>query len=252
MSQEAAPTERPRPDPRRGVFETLLVVDGHPIELDAHLARLGASVAALYRRQLPETVRPLVLRESHAGALGRLRVTVEPGDGDQLDAYALAVAVNPDDVFPSHSRGAALRTLLVDRGLGAHKWADRAALERAEAIGPPGTVPLLVRESGAVLEASRANVFAVRDEALLTPPLAGDILPGIARACLVDVAAENGIEVRERELPLAELTGADEAFLTGSVRGVEPVVSLDGVAAAGPGPISRLLARDLRRRWLGA
>jgi para-aminobenzoate synthetase/4-amino-4-deoxychorismate lyase len=251
MPEQAAATRESRPDRRHGVFETLLVVDGRPVELDAHLARLGASVRALYGLEAPDGLRDLVLSESRAGALGRLRVTVAPTREGGLAPHAVGAAVDPGDVFPAGSRAASLETMRAESGLGEHKWADRELLERAEAVGPPGAVPLLLAADGSVLEASRANVFAVVDGGLLTPPLDGRILPGVTRARLIEIAGERGITVNQERLGLERLLGAEEILLSGSVRGIEPVAALDGVEVARPERMVRLLAGELRRRWLG-
>lgn len=253
MSREATPaTQRPRPDKRNGVFETMLVVDGTAIELDAHLERLAGSTRELYGEEPPTGIRELVLRESHGVALGRLRVDVTPRRSGGLEAFATGAGVYPDNVFPHGERAAALFTMVVDRGLGGHKWADRAMLERAEALAPLDSVPLLVREDGTVLEASRANLFTSSGGVLLTPPLALGILPGVARAAAIEVARENGTEVREQELSREDLFTAEEVFLTGSVRGIEPVRAIDDRPIPCPEKASRPLARDLRRRWLGS
>jgi branched-subunit amino acid aminotransferase/4-amino-4-deoxychorismate lyase len=55
--------------------------------------------------------------------------------------------------------------------------------------------------------------------------------------------------VREQPLPTADLQSADEAFLTNSIRGIEPATALDGGPLPGCGQISRRLADALRRRW---
>jgi para-aminobenzoate synthetase/4-amino-4-deoxychorismate lyase len=227
-----------------GVFETLLVSAGAPVELGAHLARLAASVRELYDAELPGDVAALAAERASGLSLGRLRVTVAAGDGG-LEARSAVEAVDPACVFPTWERGADLSTLLHPGGLGAHKWADRAPLEG----GPAGTVPLLLDRGGEVLEASRANVFAALGERLATPPLDGRVLPGIARAGAIAAAAEAGIAVEERPLGRDELLAAGEVFLTGSVRGVEPARSLDGAALPAATDLSRRVAAGLRRRW---
>ena len=85
---------------------------------------------------------------------------------------------------------------------------------------------------------------------LRTPPLAGGVLPGVTRARVVALARAAGIEVREEPLRTERLLVARELFATGSVRGVEPIRSLDGVAVGGPGPVTTRLARELRAQWL--
>jgi para-aminobenzoate synthetase/4-amino-4-deoxychorismate lyase len=245
-------TALPPPDPQLGVFETMLVQDGHPIELDAHLERMNASLEALFGSEAPSGTRELVLERACDIDLGRLRLTVAPNAGGDLRAEVATAKVQPALVFPSPELEVALRSHVVEGGLGAHKWADRRLLEAAEAEAPAGSVPLLTDGDGEVLEASRANVFLVRDGALITPPADGRILPGIARRRAIEVAGESGIEVREEAVAPNRIAEADEVFLTGSVRGIEPVSSLDGAGLASGGEISGRIAAGLRQRWLGA
>ncbi len=125
---------------------------------------------------------------------------------------------------------AALASVTMPGGLGAHKWVDRSPLEEAQARLPGDALPLIVDTDGSALEASRANLFAVRDGALHTPPLDGRILPGITRGRVIELANSATIPVHEQALSHDDLLEADEVFLTGSVRGIEPAGSLDGVA----------------------
>lgn len=236
----------PHADPGRGVFETMLVISGRVVELDAHLGRLNASVEALYRRPLPERARGLTVDRAAALERGKLRLTAVPAPG-ALRLAVKAEEVEPGAIFPGPERATSLRASVVPGGLGEHKWVDRDLLERLE-DGSPGELPLLLDADGAVLEASRASVFAIAGGLLLTPPTDGRILPSIARRQVIEVAREEGIGCSEEHLAVDDLRGA-EAFLTGSVRGIEPVRSLDGAALAPPGEISGRLADALRRRW---
>jgi para-aminobenzoate synthetase/4-amino-4-deoxychorismate lyase len=230
----------PRPDPARGLFETLLVLDGAPVEADAHLERLSSSLDALYGAAPAPELAGALEEHSRGLVLGRLRVDLAP---DGSVAGIATEPVDPADFFP-RERGAELRSLPRPGGLGAHKWADRRALGEARGA----TVPLLV-DGDEVLEAARANVFAALGGALFTPPADGRILPGIARAGAIAAAAEAGVEVREGRLDRGRLLAAEEVFLTGSVRGVEPALALDGEPLAGGGELSRRVGERLRRRW---
>jgi para-aminobenzoate synthetase/4-amino-4-deoxychorismate lyase len=238
----------PRPD--AGVFETILIWEDRPVELDAHLARLGASTRALFDADPPDG-RRLVLDHSRGGGIGRLRLDVRPTGSGRLNASVIVAPFDRANVFPAPPLGTELASVVVDRGYGAHKWIDRDILTRAEATVGPGAAPLLVGTDGTVFEATRANVFAVRGGRLLTPPLDGSILPGVARAAVLAVAGELGLEQREERLDLDLLGDADEVFLTGSLRGVEPVRALDGTEFALGGPASTALAAALKRRWFG-
>jgi para-aminobenzoate synthetase/4-amino-4-deoxychorismate lyase len=143
-------------------------------------------------------------------------------------------------VFPGYGRGVRLRPLAVPGGLGAHKWADRRALEAAD---DGDTVPLVVDDDSA-LEAARANLFVVEDGAIFTPPADGRILPGVTRRRVMEL-----MPVSEEAISLDRLVAADEVFLSGSVRGIEPVRDCQGVGAWPEGPVTTLVAGELRRLW---
>jgi para-aminobenzoate synthetase/4-amino-4-deoxychorismate lyase len=226
-----------------GIFETLLVRHGRPVELDAHLERMEHSLRALYAMALPGAARDLVLGRAEDLALGRLRLDVAPG----VPGAVRAAPVDPALIFPGWRGALRLRRLAMPGGLGPHKWADRRALAAAEADA--AAVPLLVDADGSILEASRGNVFLVRDGTLLTPPADGRILPGITRGRVIELALDAGIPVEERGLVPADLDAADEAFVTGAVRGIEPVRAWEGGERTAEGPVTGTLAARLQALW---
>jgi para-aminobenzoate synthetase / 4-amino-4-deoxychorismate lyase len=254
----------PHCDPEKGVFETLLALDGRPIELDAHLERLEASLNVLFDSGLPPDAERLALDGARQLKLGRLRLSVAPADDNRLRVELDAQGLDPESAFPAQRRSIELRSLPLAGGFGAHKWVDRELLERAEAELPDGAVPLIVDRDGTALEASRANVFAVKGDALLTPPTDGRIVPGITRRRVIELARAAGRETREEPVTVDDLLAADEVFLTNSVRGVEPVHSIDGdvphfkrpygcsnSGTSAGGGVSGEIAAELRRSWLG-
>jgi len=230
-----------QPDPAKGVFETLLVVDGEPMELGGHLARLGRSLAEIYEVGLPGGARELVCATAAGVGLGRLRITAVPADGEvEIDLEARPV--DPTIMFPTS--GAALRQVDRPGGHGSHKWVDRAGMDHPDA--GPGQ---LIRDGEELLEAGWANLFAVREETLWTSAADSRILAGTARAAVLEIAGAEGIETREQPLTAPDLLNAEESFLTNSIRGIEPATSLDGTPLPGGGQISRRLAAALRQRW---
>lgn len=230
-----------QPDPSKGVFETLLVVDGRPVEPEAHLARLQSSLAALYNAELPaETVERMGAAAAEL-ALGRLRLTAVPREGG-LDLDVSTRPLDPALMFPA--AGAALQRVDRPGGHGPHKWVERRGMDH-----PGGGSGQLICDGGELLEAGWANLFAIREETLWTPAADGRILPGMARAAVLAIAREEGIATQERPLRSEDLLAADEVFLTNSVRGIEPATELDGEPLAGCGPVSRRLAAALGRRW---
>ncbi len=114
----------------------------------------------------------------------------------------------------------------------------------------PGAGPgQLICDGDELLEAGWANLFAIREETLWTPPLDGRILAGTARAAILEIAGEEAVDAQERPIRAQDLLTAEETFLTNSIRGVEPATALDGASLPGSGPLSRRLADALRRRW---
>ncbi len=238
----------PHADPSKGVFETMLVLGGKPVELAAHLARLSASLAELFGADLPSGAREDILRRARGVSHGKLRVTVAPDDAGRMATEIVTADVEPSRVFPREP-GVALRSFVAEGGLGAHKWADRSLLAKAKAGARPDELALLVDGDGAALETARGSVFQVKAGRLLTPPTDGRILPSIARSQALEIARAEGIEATEEPIALDDLRRGS-VFLAGSVRGIEPVASLDGVDLAPPGEISSRIAAGLRRRWL--
>jgi para-aminobenzoate synthetase/4-amino-4-deoxychorismate lyase len=208
-----------RPDPARGIFETLLVRDGRALALDAHLARLYASASSLYRAALPAELESRVAQTAAlAHRPSRLRLSARPGSDGVIEVSI--------EVLPlSATLPVRLRTWTLPGGLGAHKWSDRRLLSELERHSRQA-IPLLVDADGFILETSRHNVFALgRDGVLRTPPADGRILAGLARARLL-IAGER--EAIEAPLRVADLRHAGVVILTNAL-GTTPVVALDGV-----------------------
>jgi branched-chain amino acid aminotransferase len=103
---------------------------------------------------------------------------------------------------------------------------------------------------GELAECSQSNLFIVRDETVLTPPLEAGLLAGITREFLFEIGSEIGLSFSEATLRDEDLLKADEAFLTSTTREVVPIVSVDEhtIGSGRPGRITRLLLETFRRR----
>lgn len=228
-----------RPDPSDGVFETLRIEDGCPVELDRHLARLESSVSQLFGASLPQGLAERITEQTAATAHspdygsdlgsghrpdfgsgqapGRLRVSYIPGrDTRPVD---LRTELFP---LPADPGVVSLAPVTVPGGLGPHKWRDRRLLDAlAEAVAP--VTPLLVDLDGHILEAAWANIFIVTGNGeTVTPPLDGRILPGVGRELTILLHQEESDPVAERPITLDELRAAREIFLVNSLRGSLP------------------------------
>lgn len=103
---------------------------------------------------------------------------------------------------------------------------------------------IFLREDGSVAEGSAMNLFIVQDGKLITTPPTADILVGITRNTVMQIAAEElGIPVLERAISRTELYVSDEVFFTGTGAQVAPVRSVDRrkIGNGEPGPISKKL-----------
>jgi branched-chain amino acid aminotransferase len=135
-----------------------------------------------------------------------------------------------DDAIPARGKltGAYINTALaVDE---AHDY------EADEAI--------FLTADGHVSEGGGANLFMVRDDALITPPVTEDILEGITRDSILQLAAELGILVEERKIDRTELYVAEEVFFCGTGAQVAPCVKIDGrqVGDGQIGPVAKKIA----------
>lgn len=208
-----------------GIFETMRAIDGRVPLLGRHLTRLGASAAALGLTCPGEDaiVEQIVAALDTSAAL-RVRLDL---DGGGIISVQTSPAPAPRSVrlalVPSFDPGDAPRHKTRDR-------ADYAAAARA-ARTAGADHPLLVSSEGLVGETDHANIFAVIDGNLITPPTGG-ILPGVARSVLID-----DFGAIERPLTAGELASASEVFLTNALRGVIPIACL-GQATMVHGPIA--------------
>ena len=239
-----------------GVFETVKVARGVPFALSRHLARLGRSAAGL---GLPEPN----LEQIGAGALAvieasgqpdlaRMRITVtggiaplgsERGDSPVTAIVALGEMHAPApwvDVttvpWPRNEHGALSGLKTTSYGENVRALAYAASRGGGEAI--------FANTAGNLCEGTGTNVFVVSDGKLLTPPLSSGCLAGVTRALVIEWAG-----AVEQDLPLAALTEADEAVLTGTTRDVQPIRSVDAhVLAAAPGAITRKVSEVFAMR----
>jgi branched-chain amino acid aminotransferase len=161
----------------------------------------------------------------------------------QLEGIALAIVGNRRTP-----------TEAIDPRVKNFNWMD---LQRGlfEALDQGADTAVLCTPAGHLAEGPGFNLFLVRDGTLWTPR--GNVLEGITRRTVLDLAAELGVPAREADLPPQALRTADEAFLSSTAGGIIPVARVDGrpLGPGRPGPLAlRLRALYWERReagWLG-
>lgn len=224
-----------------GLFETLRVDAGRPLDVPAHLDRLFAGLERIGIEipEDPETVGRAVLEIAEAAPrpVARLRITVSRGTrlitalpyeppGEDLYRKGVFVVLLPDFQIDSHSSLAGLKSLSYQ--------ANRLALRKAGRYGAWDT--LLLNERSRVAEGSRSNVAVVLPDGIYTPPVSEGCIPGTVRRRLLEAKA-----IKERRIPVKYLTKASGLLLMNSLIGVLPVSRLGGRdMPAGPEEAARL------------
>jgi branched-chain amino acid aminotransferase len=124
------------------------------------------------------------------------------------------------------------------------------AFQKSEAEMNGFDEALVLTPDGHASEASAANLFVVRGDTILTPPVSDDILEGITRQAMIRLATDAGMTVDVRSIDRSELYVADEVILCGTGVQVSPAIEVDhrpvGSGAVGP------VARELRRLYFDA
>jgi para-aminobenzoate synthetase/4-amino-4-deoxychorismate lyase len=232
-----------------GVFETMLVLDGRVIDLDAHLARLRDSVSELWDARLPASAGAQLTDQAARlpSPAARLRVDIVcEADGNVRVTSRSGRTMRP---APSVCQsGERLRVATLADGIGRHKWADRSVLDALEARHR-GQQVLVVDGDGLSLETTRGNLLIFNGCSVATPPLDGRILPGITRRTVLDLARTIGLDVDVRPVPLGELVAADGVAVCGSLSGLVWVRWCPAGSWTAPAPALAELSDALLARW---
>jgi branched-chain amino acid aminotransferase len=232
-----------------GLFEVLRTVRGEPLWLNDHLARLAAAAVELglpVPAALAAWIRAAVAEAGPGDHRVRVVVTRGPGPlGARLAALSGGRTIIVVEPLPAQPRE--LAVAIVDWPLPRRAGAARKTLayldhviarELAAAAGADEAIRL--DADGNVAECGTANVFAVIDGEVVTPPLTG-ILPGVTRAWVLAACPTLGIAAHERRICVPELAAAGELFATSALRGIVPITRLDG-AGVSVGPITQRLS----------
>jgi branched-chain amino acid aminotransferase len=234
-----------------GVFETIKIAAGVPFAMTRHLKRLRRSALGLGLADPDlEAIKAgalAVVAASEPPPLARMRITFTAGKAplgsergnDPSTTSIVAMAAQPfpapsvDVVvvpWPRNERGAlsGLKTTSYGENVRALAYAN----ERG------GSEAIFGNTVGQLCEGTGTNVFVVKGGRLLTPPLPSGCLAGVTRALVIEWAG-----AEEEELPLEALAEADEAFLSGTTRDVQPIRNVNGnPLPAAPGPVTKKAA----------
>ncbi|MEI8314522.1 MAG: aminotransferase class IV [Verrucomicrobiota bacterium] len=205
-----------------GCFETLRVYDGRIFRWNEHLARLFAGLnalgieASLSPAELRAACRALVQFNDVRNGVARIYQSRD----------SIVITVQPRE-FPARELYAIVSTVRLDGRLSQFKTANRLPyiLAQREAERAEVNDAVLLNAAGRVVEFTASNLFLVKNDTLLTPPLVDGPLPGITRELVLTMAAAAKLPARELSFGPELLATADEVFATNSLMEIAPVLT---------------------------
>jgi D-alanine transaminase len=240
-----------------GVYEVIPVYGGRPFRLPQHLTRLKASLDAvmidnpLSDEQWISIIDELVSDAGKTDQAIYLQITRGAAPRDHAfpaNVQPTVFAYSKPMRYPDDSE--------IEKGVAAITTADirwrRCDIKaiallanvvlRQQAVAQGKAEAILIHE-GHVTEGAASNIFTVKDKVIYTPPKGEQILPGITRDLVVELARRNNIDCQEVVVTEKQLQGADEVWLTSSMKEILPIVEIDGqtVGTGKRGDMHRLL-----------
>ncbi|WP_428355323.1 D-amino acid aminotransferase [Methyloprofundus sp.] len=220
-----------------GVYEVIPAYFGHLFCLEAHLQRLNNSLngirltVSLDTQQWLDIIQPLLVE----GEAQYIYLQITRGVADTRDhafpqqskptIFAMCSAIAP------FAREQGVKAITLDDmrwELCSIKATTLLAniLLRQQAVDKSCAEAILIKD-GFATEGAASNVFAVIEGVLVTPPNSNEILPGITRDVIIDLAKSNKMSLREEAIAEVDLRKASEIWLTSSTREILPVITLD-------------------------
>jgi branched-chain amino acid aminotransferase len=242
-----------------GIFEGIRSYDGRIFAFEEHLNRLYDSAKAIMLKvplefndlkdAVIQTVRANKLKDSY------IRIVVTRGEGDlgldpeKCKIATLFIIASKISLYPAafYEKGLDVVTVATRRNLTesvnpAVKSLNylNNILAKIEANNAGASEGLILNQQGYVSECTGENIFIVKKETLITPPVYAGTLEGITREVIKEIGKNIGLTVKENNLTRYNLYTADECFLTGTAAEIIPVISIDkrAIGTGKPGEIT--------------
>lgn len=225
-----------------GVYETMRLAKGHLFFMNEHVDRLlkSASIIELEHEFTSESIKTSIqkLIDANNAATCNIKVLLIGGQTPpKANLYILCL--NP--LFPDRSlykSGASCITVSYERPFPHAKSLNMLpsylAYRKAKRVGAYDA--LLINQKGELIEGTRTNFLAMDNQTIFSPPT-DQILLGVTRQKVLDLASYNGFTIVEQPIPISEVLGGrfDNLFLTSTSSKILPVASIDGHKLAKPG-----------------
>jgi branched-chain amino acid aminotransferase len=249
-----------------GIFEGIRIYNGRVFQLKEHIDRLFYSAKAILlaipmaHGDLMKAVVDACRRNRIKDGYVRLVVTRGRGtlglNPNRCKNPSIIIIADKIQLYPPelYQKGMEIVTVPTVRNL--HSALNPAIkslnylnniMSKIEANNAGVEEAILLNAEGFVSECTGDNLFLVKADQLLTPPLSAGALYGITRRVVLELAQEAGLKTSEPQLTRYDCFNADECFLTGTGAELVPVVKIDGrvIGTGKPGPITK----DLVHRY---
>jgi D-alanine transaminase len=233
-----------------GIYEVIPVYGGNIFRLDEHITRLNNSLAGIRltlnysTAQWQALFQPFLRSDRDQYLYLQITRGVAPKRDHGFPAHIEpTVFAMCSDMLPFAGRINGVKAITLDYS----RWQFcnikattllANILLRQQALDADCAEAILVK-NGYVVEGAASNVFAVIDDCIITPPKTNDILPGITRDVILELAHDHALNYSEDIIALEALQAASEIWVTSSTREIVPVIELDGtpVGNGQPGPV---------------
>ncbi len=230
-----------------GIFEGIRAYNGRVFKLVEHIDRLYYSAKAI-ALNIPISKEEMIKATAETCKINNLsdayiRLVVTRGVGDlglnpnnctvpQIIIIASSIKLYPEQYY---TEGMSLITVPTTRN---HHNAINPAIKslnylnnilaKIEAHNAGAEEAIMLNSQGYVAECTGDNIFIIKGNTLITPPLSAGALYGITRGTVIDIAKEIGMDIQEPDLTRYDVYNADECFITGSAAELVPIVKVDG------------------------
>lgn len=242
-----------------GIYEVTAIYRGKMFRWEWHLARMGRGLEALRIDFDPtplEEIHNRLIQENNLGDAPISYVYTEITRGVAKRTHKFPTEPHVPTVYLCSGEYKRPSREVWEKGyksVTVHdvRWARRdiktiqllANVLGAQAAPDHGVDEIIFTYEGMAIEGSHNNLFMVFGDTVVTHPLSNQILPGITREVVIDLAKKTGYEVQERPVPVADMYEADEIFHSGTLSEVKPCVEVDG-KMIGDGKVGKV-TRDL-------
>lgn len=222
------------------IYEVIVAVNKKPFELDAHLSRLNNNLSLLNYSvknnfDFEEIIMEVISQNKFLNQV--IYVQISRGT-DNIRDHIPGKNLTPTIFISCHELKTDFLPSLGEEAILLEDFRWRKSQIKATSLlanviyrteaKQSEVFEAILYENGYITEAAVSNVFCLKNNKIITPPLTENILPGVTRKVILEIAKENSLDYEEIKIPIDYFLSAEEVWVTNSTKGVIPIVKIDG------------------------